>query len=217
MVCLLYMRIAVLTCEKYADAWPAFTALFRKFWPDCPYPMAFHSDRPGESWCSVLARCAKESDEAVIVMQEDMFLNAPVRQELIEYALEQMGIHGAGCVRLYPCPGSNQDYGDPYFGIVKKGTKYLISCQASIFRADYLYTIASQCDDHGEASSFEIQGSWIANGLPDTVLAFNRDVKPWPIVYIASAISRGLWNPDAIRLCEANGIPLDLSMRGVAA
>lgn len=211
------MRIAIITCLQYSDAWQPFRDLFNKFWPDCPYPLEwiYSSGQAERTWCQDVADIGVGS-EPILLFQEDFFLIAPVRDDLIRYGLDQMQRRRAGAVRLYPCPGANQDYGDPHFGLVKKGTRYRISCQASIWRPDFLRYIARRCNDHGEAADFETGGSRVAESLNDEVLAFKRDSGPWPIEYLCSAIAKGHWNPDALRLCERHKIPLDLSRRPVA-
>jgi hypothetical protein len=148
-------------------------------------------------------------------MQEDFFLNAPVREELIDEALWKLDATGAGMIRLYPCPGADTDYdGDPRWGIVWPGSDYRISCQASIWEPAYLGRITGLCK---KPNDFEINGTKISAQLSQLVLAFKREVKPWPMEYLCSAISRGLWNPDAIELCNRLNIPIDLSMRAIEA
>lgn len=213
------MRVAVITCEAYSDAWKPFSALFDKFWPDCPYPLTIHSEAyQGEPWCSVVARCAKEAGtDPVLMMLEDFFLTAPVQQDLVAHGLNLLDALGAGCVRLYPSPGANDECGDPYFGTVTPGTVNRISCQAAIWNPSYLYDIAvHSMSTTSEAGDFENLGTPYSNTKPQPVLAFKAEVKPWPMNYLCSAISRGLWDPNAIKLCETNGIEIDRSRRPVA-
>src|SRR5678816_278898 len=138
------MKIAVITCNAYKDAWAPFRELFAKFWPDCPYPMQFYAESfAGETWCQIVSRMAENANDTVLLMLEDFFLRAPVHQDLIEHGLQEMKIYDAGCVRLYPCPGGIENYGDPYFGVSPRGVRYRISCQASLFKPSYLHAIAS--------------------------------------------------------------------------
>lgn len=223
------MRIAIVSCYAYRDAWKPFFELLYKFWPECrqnkislltdvdvddgrgvPADIAKATFKTDAPWSRMLSSFAMRDDSDVLVMQEDFFLTAPVRQDLIEHALEQMKARNAGMVRLYPCPGADEEYGDPHFGIVKKGSRYRISCQVSIWRPDYLHAIASRFKTPAE---FEIHGTEFAETLPDEVLAFKRDSGPWPLEYLCSGISRGKWNPDAKKLFEQHGIMADYSLR----
>lgn len=212
------MRIAVITCTAYKDAWQPFRALFAKFWPDCPYDLQFWPDRHGETWCSVVMRCAEAwSDQPILMLMEDFYLTDPVEMSLVRHGLFQLANEKAGCVRLYPCPGGTEDYGDPFYAIVPRGSVGRISCQAAIWNPAFLYDVArGAMRTTGTAGDFENLGTPAADELDAPVLAFKRELTPWPMQYLASAISRGLWEPDAIRLCEKHGIPLDRSMREIA-
>jgi len=233
------LRIAVISCWGYRDAWKPFFELLDKFWPNCPYPVDLLTDRmevysdtkqatvslgkysgkrdvivhPG-SWCEILADYAAGlGEEPCMLFQEDFLLTASVKQELIEDALDWLNF-GMGMVRLYPCPGANQDGLDTNYAIIPQGLPYRISCQVSIWRPQFLYAIASRFNTPSE---FEIEGTKLADELLDAVMAFKRDLQPWPLEYLCSAISRGKWNPDAKKLCEANGIQADWSMREFAS
>lgn len=229
------MRVAVISCWKYRDAWTPFFELVDKFWPAnrwidlitdeaeelfVGYPMNTHFDvlfKAGKnvSWSQALAEYAKRQSGPVLLMQEDFWLNAPVNQSLVDHALDQMKSRNAGMIRLYPCPGADEDYGDEHYGIVKKGSKYRINCQSSIWRPDYLHAIASRCGS--TPRDFELNGTKIAESLPDEVLAFKRESGPPAVQYLCSAISRSQWNPDAKTLCDLHGIEVDWSLRGFQA
>lgn len=210
------MRVAVISCWKYADAQEPFFALFEKFWPNCPYTTELVSDIESQPlpWCRVVETLVVQEKESILLLQEDFFFNAPVNQNLIERGLEQMKARNAGCVRLYPCPGGIDDYGDPHFAIVPRGTRYRISCQAAIWNPSYLYKIASRFNTPQE---FELQGTVLSNDLPEEVLAFKRDVQPWPLSYECTAIVRGKWTQGAKKLCDEHQIVVDWSRRGFQA
>lgn len=209
------MRVAVASCVAYSDCWSPFLKLFRKFWPDCPYEVLFITDKdnPGQSWCSVVAEFAAYQKQPILLTQEDLLLSAPVQSHLIEHALHQMKTQNAAMVRLYPCPGSNEDYGDSHFGRISKGTMYRVSCMASIWNPVILHEIASHFNTPAE---FELEGSKLSDQFDEPFLAFKREVHPWPLENYCSAISRGKWEPDAVKFCEQNGISVDLSMREMA-
>lgn len=209
------MRVVMISCPAYRDTHAPFFALLEKFWPDREYPFEMVSEEGDRrNWCASLVHYARQYDEPLMIMQDDFFLTSPVENLLIEKALEHMKERNAGMLRLYPCPGSNLDYGDENFGIVQKGSEYRISCQASLWMPRYLATIASQCTTPWD---FEIRGTQVSDALPDEVLATRRESEPWPINYYCSAIGRGLWNPGALEHCKKHGIPVDTSLRGIAA
>lgn len=230
------MKLVVISCWAYRDAWRPFFSLLDKFWPDHPTPVWLLTDRmAGDGpvgktvavysgphsqrwpWCQVLLNFLRAHDSTpVLLMQEDFFLNAPVYEPFIEHGLKLLKDRNAGCVRLYPSPGGIEYCGDDLFALVPPGAPNRISCQAALWDPNYLAQVTqSSMSTTSEAGDFENLGTPFADSLPQPVLAFRRDVKPWPMEYLSSAINRGLWNPDAIRLCEKHDIPLDRSMREV--
>jgi hypothetical protein len=226
------MRIAVVSCWNYRDCWPAFFAFFRKFWPDCPYPITLVVDRVdddgpipdnvgiavfGGSWTeNVEAYASAFDDSPILLMQEDFWLSHPVEPELIREGLERLETApNVGAVRLYPCPGADPGAGN--YGAIDRSEKYRTSCQATIWKPDYLRQIA-EASPGGRASDFEIQGGPYASKLlPQDVLAFRREIHPWPVQYCCTAIRTGRWEPEAKALAELHGIPVDWSHRGFNA
>ncbi len=187
------MKLAMISCAKYSDAWRPFRLLMDRFWPDHP-PVTLVSDAPclnvegyGQSffiasnWCEIVREFARSCyDGPLCLFLDDFWLNAPVSTELINRGLEQMEKMNAGCVRLYPCPGPTGDYGDSHFGIVDRGTNYRISTQVALWKPSYLRQIASKFKTPWE---FELQGSVYSDSLPEPVLAFKRELNPWPVSY----------------------------------
>lgn len=227
------MRIAVVSCGKYADCWLPFFSCLRKFWPTCSYPIWLLTDVIPEydftgkvfegvnvraygkdmSWCEIVSKFAAESDGLSMIFQDDFWINATVNELLVEKGIEQLMERKAAMVRLYPCPGGDIPYGNKWYAEIPKGQQYRVSCQLSAWDNDALYSIASQCDT---PSDFEIKGSKLSNDFAEPFIAFRRDQQPYPVSYFCSAVSRGLFNPQALEFCRANGIEVDTSMREVA-
>lgn len=222
------MRLAVISCAKYSDAWKPFFYFLDKYWPDHPtshlitdeIPLAamgifsnglVHRYGNKESWCGMLAHFARKyNDQPICLMLEDYFLTQPVNDDLIEYGLDQMKRKNAGMVRFYPCPGADIDYGDPFYGMVKPGTRYRISTQMGAFDPEYLHRIASQFKTPQE---FELSGTIESEQLKEPILAFKRDVQPWPVQYVCTGIVNGEWSQGAVDLCERHGLDVDFSRR----
>lgn len=227
------MKVVMVSCWAYRDAWGAYMALFRRFWKDCPYTLIIATDEcgtdydfryvvpdseiqaygKGKSWCEIVSQVAANVDDNLLLMQEDFFLNQTVKQDLVVEALAHLVYRKAGMVRLYPCPGAEGDSINAHYGIVPRGTQYRTSCQASIWNPLYLYAIANGLESPAD---FEIEGTKRSESLPNEVLAFKREVEPWPMEYLCSAISRGKWNPDAKKLCDYYDIAVDWSLREFA-
>lgn len=129
---------------------------------------------------------------------------------MVQNGLKLMSHHGAGCVRLYPCPGANNNIGDESFGEVSHAADYRISTMPAIWRSDFARTIASYTKT---AWDFEIHGTKLSRELKTPVLAWKREVKPWPVEILCTGITRGKWTQGAKRLFDKEGIAVDYSMR----
>lgn len=208
------MRVAVISCVGYRDCWDPFDQLFKKFWPNQNYDLVTDTDSPGKPWCKVVADYAAAMNEPIVLFQEDMFLTRQVDVDLIEHGVSRLFCNlGVGAVRFYPCPGATHEFGDPYFGEVARHTPYRNSLQVTAWQPQYLRAIAERYE---VPADFEMKGSpWASHHRPESVYAFKRDVQPWPLEYICSAISRGKWEPYAIEFCAKYGIKVDTSMREI--
>lgn len=222
------MRIVVASCWKYRDTWTPFFTLWQKFWPGCPFEVTLLTDEmrkanttgvavfaTNKSWCGILCDWLDACDDLlVLLLQDDFFLNAPINPKLIAKALDELVERHAAMIRLYPCPGADEDIGDLHFGRISKNARYRTSLQATIWRKDALHAIASQFNTPQE---FELEGSKLSNCMDQEFLALKRDCpQPWPISYECTAIVRGKWQQSALDLCAQHGIEVDTSMREVA-
>ncbi len=221
------MKIAIVSCFKYRDCWnPAFI-LLKKFWPSgfqsailvtdryesgwCDAPNVFVYD--DKNWCPIVKEFTETMDAPFCMLQEDFLLTSPVREDLVEHGLKLISGVNAGCVRLYPCPGADQDWGDPNFGIVSFGQRFRISCQAAIWTPYFLRRLLVQFKT---PQQFEWKGTQLAEQhFSDRVVAFKRNVQPWPLEYICTGIVKGKWTRAALALCKEYGIEVDTSLRPI--
>lgn len=223
------MELIVASCFKYRDAWKPFCRLLKKFWPDCPYKTRLITDKlesglwEGDSvteigkdfgWGQNLLIGLEGQGSHVLLFQEDFFLTAPVWTSKISDYHKCAILHShVGCLRLYPCPGADSEWpSSADLGIVSKYQTYRISCQVAIWRTDYLKSILARFNDPRD---FEVFGSHISNLCDDVVLSVYREHLPWPVQYLCSAIGRGRWSKDAVKLCSENNLELDLKFREV--
>lgn len=221
------MQIVVPSTTHYSDAWGPFVALFRKFWPDCPYPLTLITDTKtdpwdgdeaiviGEDkgWCKNFALGLEKVDaEFVLMMQEDFLLNSVPDIAFIVKALKiLLDNDRADCFRLYPCPGPEIPIGDDY-GLLKPGAPYRVSCQSAIWRKSALSEILQRFNTPRE---FEINGTEFVNTNKADRYYFSvmREPNKWPLQYYCSAITRGEWTPDSVEFVKSHGIPIDTSRR----
>ncbi len=166
-------------------------------------------------WCATVAAFALQfKHEPILLLQEDFWLTHLIEEQLINQAHGILMNHSnVGAVRLFPCPGAGEGIGE--YGIVGRDEPYRTSCQATIWRPDYLYAIAAKSAVCNRASDFElIGGPFASKFLPQEVMAFRRERYPWPIQYCCTAVRNGRWELEAKVLTELHGIDVDWSQRG---
>lgn len=227
------MEIVVASCGKYSDAWKPFVGLFRKFWPDCPYKLNLITDKLTAPWDGDNAivvgddlgwgdnlvaglRSLKSYAKHILLLQEDFFLNAPVNSDTIRSVLSEMNSNpNIGCFRLYPCPGPDLPFSD-WYGLIRHDAPYRVSCQAAIWYRPELEIMAVH---QGTAADFEIIGTARSKNRCACVkfMSIKRydDTNKWPFQYYCSAITRGMWEPDAVAFARAQGIDVDTTKRPI--
>lgn len=222
------MKVAVMSCWAYRDAWFPFFSLVKKYCPDyndlwlvtdrfeqaaidqLPVKISVYEAGPRTTWCQQLSWFAKTCNEPFIMYLEDFFPTTPPVMPLIEHGVKLMSDRGAGCVRLYPCPGSDEEIGDEFYGGVSWKASYRISTMTAIWNPEFIQKIANRNSSPWE---FELRGTEMTRSMQTPILAFKRDVKPWPVEYICTGITRGLWTPSAKQFLEREGIKADYTLR----
>lgn len=225
------VAVVVSSCDAFADVWEPFFALFRRYWPDCPYPVylitnhrRYLTDRvtsiqvgDDQKWASNL-RVAVEKIPAPILLylQEDYLLMKPVSTRRIARYVTVLEETQASYLRLYPSPGPDQPLpGYTDVGLITPGAEYRASLQAALWRKTAL---AAVLRDGESGWQMESLGSRRSDALPGAFLSVVRDscdgslLDP-PLAYYATGIVRGKWVPDAVALCRREGIPIDLEAR----
>lgn len=217
------MSVLVISCDRYADLWPVFFAIFRKYWPDCPYPIYLGSNRlsfpdaevnpvltqedPNWSWS---ARCMIEQVPAghLLVLLEDFFLFRPVDTGRIEQSLQAVRELGAGYLRLKPFPRPDRKVpGYPLIGEIERGAPYRCSLQAAIWRKD---TLLSLLKDGETAWDLEEKGATRSNALSEGFCSTWR-----PVLHYTAGVTFGKWLPHVLDKCRREGAPVDLTKRQV--
>ncbi len=233
------LTIFVNTSDNFEDCWDPFFKLFKHFWNDCPYPIVLNTETKdyhfdglniscskvsvGESrklsWSECLARGLDSINTPYILyLQEDYFLEAPVRREFIEPLLEEMRDNIADVIRLLELdtagpwtPSSSQ-----LLWIVDQKAKYRLSLQASLWRKSVL---RSQIRFHENPWQLESYGSSRSRRLKEKVCCVNRDEfigqgkEVFP--YKPTGVVAGQWERHIVEpLFELHGIAMDFSKRG---
>ena len=215
--------ILVVSCDRYADVWPHFFALFWKHWPDCPYPVFLGSNRltyddprvttiaVGEdrSWATSVSAMLDQLDSShVILLLEDFLLLKPVDSERLQRLVKLGEQANVGCLHLftvYPPPRPHPQYEG--IGYYEPFDADAVNAQAALWRTDTLRKLLVPGFNPWE---FEMIGNKMRNYMPEEIWG----VYDAPIVY-EQVVEKGKWKPSGLEICRAAGLEVDLSKRGV--
>lgn len=222
------VSVVVSSCDRFFDAWRPFAFFFRKFWPDCPFPVylivnqltvrsnwirpiAVGKDR---GWASNMQIALGQIPTAYILyLQEDYFLTAPVQSEQVardlSIAFEQKAASFSFCDLSLLEPGFART--NERFALVPPDSKGRTRLQTTLWERDAFASILRPGETAWE---MEARGSERTRDLRIFSYARN-DVAP--IRYLMSAIVRGLWTPEALSLCRRHGITIRPGFRGELA
>ncbi|MGH7936698.1 MAG: hypothetical protein ACREF8_06785, partial [Chthoniobacterales bacterium] len=222
------IAILVSSCDAFFDAWKPFVAFFEKFWSDCPLdaflltnqltvrsdrfqPLATGEDR---AWSSnLLAALARLPHPYVLYLQEDYFLTAPVaRAQLAQDFAEAVAVEADSLcfhARVEPDPGFR--WLNDRYGAMAIDSDFRTRCQVTLWKRSALQSILRE----GETAwNFEARGSARTQAME--ILSYKRLDDP-PIPYLMSAISRGLWTPEAVTMCREHGVAIEPFFRPLSA
>lgn len=233
--------ILVNTSDGYEDCWAPFFELLARYWPDHPAPVLLNTETRDWTCEKVSVTCAKtgaatETGERpawslcllraldsiktplVLYLQEDYFIHAPVRDQVIRQLAQLMaetpsiahiGLTHFGSLE----PFHPTEY--PHLLAISQGSRYRISTQAGLWRKDVL---SSYLRAEESAWMFELFGTLRARRRRDVFLTVDREhFGPGERVvdYLHTGIIKGRWHPDQPAILERNGIHLDYAKRGM--
>lgn len=214
--------LVILSCDAYQDVWSACLTLYRRYWPDCPYPRFFVSETrapadpdvrplragPGQAW-SDMTRWALEriEHEHVLLMLDDYFLARPVRTAAIVAMQSELIARRAAYLRLAAQPRPTARVaGATNLGEHETGAPFRASLQAALWRRDALLEILAPGESAWE---FERNGSRRSAAIPAPFLSTWR-----PVIDYVGVLLRGKWSPEGLRLCRREGLAIDPNTRG---
>jgi hypothetical protein len=234
------VTLLVNTCDAFADCWNPFFTLLRAHWPGCDWPIVLNTEhlayehegldirsarvaegsatRP--TWSECLMRCLEGVHTPfVLYMQEDYFLEAPVRTQALQGLVELMHHEQADVIRIMECGGAGPWHPSPHPWLweVDARSPYRISLQAGLWRTQVL---ARQLRRHESPWQLEVFGSGRARRRSgERVMCVNRDLFHGPgqeiLPYTPTGIVKGRWERHIVtKLFERHGIEMDFTQRG---
>lgn len=218
--------VVVCSCDKYADLLEPFAALWRKYWPDCPFETVLVTETNpeqelcfnrvvacgnGGNWCSrLVVALGMVETPYVIMLCDDYYLVSPVDTEGVLLRLGQAKSYDAANLRLIPNPTPgvrNSIPAEDGLFEYRKNTAYCIATQAGIWNREFLLGLA-----RGKSSiwEFERYGSFEVGDEARPLLV--TPTKEFPFLDV---VHKGHWEKFGVKCLADNGIAYDFSKRGL--
>jgi hypothetical protein len=233
--------IFVNSTNSFEDTWDPFFQLFATYWPEDEVEVLLNTETKTYShpdvevtatrvsamepnadlpWGECVERALEYVDtDLILYLQDDYFLEAPVKKDLIDQWAELMMERGYDNIRLVECANAgpwNETEHDLLWEVDQKA-EYRISLQAGLWQVD---TLKERIRSHESPWQFEVYGSKRANWLKDQILCVNRDRfhvgGPQVVPYTPTGIVKGKWKLDIVEdLFSQHDIDVNFEKRGI--
>jgi len=225
--------IVVLSCDKYYDLWNPFFYFFEKYWADCPYPIylatnsriylrnnikQIHSNKFTTWSDETFTILEKYPHDYLIYFQDDYLLTKKVDTSIIDSLFKKMILYNADYLRLFPLPGPDHSFkNETEIGIINKNAPYRTSTQCAIWKKNTFLSLLQKCETNWD---FEINSPSRSNDyLFLSVVKHTKDhisTHTYPITYYhKTAVFKGKWMPEVIKMCREEGLQIDTNYRKV--
>lgn len=178
----------------------------------------------GLDWSSDMRKILYQIKETyVILLLEDYWIKSKPDTETLLKSIKMMQKMDAGFLRLACFPSDHfQDYAydvipeEEWCVITRPSAKYRVNLQAGIWNRKYLLELLK---DGESAWDFELQGTIRSRTMKAPVLGL-REIKGLrevhgPIPYLCTAVTKGVWMYDAVKMAKKENIVLDTGGRPV--
>lgn len=214
--------VLIASCDRYADLWPVFMSMFRRAWPNCPFPVFLgsnHQPYTDNSVSPILVgddlgwgkglrdMLAQVESRYVLLLLEDYLLRTPVDTDIVMRLERQLMELDGAYLRLRPFPRPDFRLARyPLIGEIAIGAPYRCSLQAAFWRKESLLELLGVNEE--TAWGFELNGArrsdYNARGFYST----------WShVLDYYAAVGRGKWIPYGVALCRECGVYPDLTSR----
>ena len=206
------MTVLVVGFDQWAVMWLGFCHFWHKFWPDCPWPLAFMSNTrvapcgqtllcgTDANWTAMMQNALQQIEtKHLLLMLADYWLAAPVEAETIYEFASYLERYGAHHIRLQRSdPAAQQSSGpfapDPRLFVFASHAPYRVSLQAGLWDTGVLRALLRGREDPWQ---FETNASYRSR---DTANALCVDMNTTPDQWNGNAylpyhniVSMGQW------------------------
>lgn len=230
--------LLVSSCDAYEDCWEPFFTLLADYWKPAPHPIYLNTETRDYQFDGLDIRCPRVeleagrrlgwsdrlsksldaiSEEIVLYMQEDYFLNDDIDAETLDGLVEIMERDGLSHIGLVPFkrPPTPSQY--EFLDHIPQRNDYRISAQAGLWRIPVLQ---SYLRAHESVWEFEWYGSRRAWRRRDSFFYVNRHYQQVTgrsrvLPYRATGIVHGRWVRSIVEdLFAAHGVEVNYARRG---
>lgn len=218
--------ILVTSCDAYRDVERPFLALFRRYWPDCPFELVVNGETAaepgfdravlcgkGKSWSEMLVEALDQiTTPYVILLMNDYYLCDTVDTETVLGFVAAAKSERALSVRMVPEPagaGPVRTVGNVRLQEFPKNTAYAVSCKATVWDRAFLRALAAKTKSAWE---FERRGSFLFESCETRPLL----VSPTRAFPFLDVVHKGYWEPYGVALLAREKVDYDFSRRGRA-
>lgn len=227
------VTIVVGTLDLYKDVWPPLCHGLKKYWPDCPWPVVFITnkmDSPCDKtikvggdrtrWSQRMRRGLEQIKSPVILwLTGDNWVTAPPdTNALLDFAGH---VRTKKAVHVRLCPGWDHDTADgpfpddPRLMILARKTPYRCSLKPAFYRRSVFLGLLEEGEQPWD---YERNAPKRSQGLPDLFLSvadwgcfqFVTGIDPSG-EWIKSPLVKGRWTVDAKRYVEREGLQIDFA------
>lgn len=205
------ISVLVSSCDRFFDAWLPFVYFFRKFWPECPFPVYLIGNElrvtsrrvryialgPDKGWATNMQQALQRIETPYFLyFQEDYFLTAPVDQAQLASDINYAFEHDVASFSFCDLSLLEPEFGrtPERFALVPDDSRGRTRLQVTLWKRD---AFASLLRPGETAWEMEARGSERSRGLQ--IVSYTGQAAA-PIRYAMSAIVRGLWTPEALTL-----------------
>jgi hypothetical protein len=227
------LSILVNSCDEFEDCWLPFFILFSKNWNNCKLKIflntetksfsyknlgiittkvSINSDRK-LSWSECLKLALEKiNTKYILYLQEDYFLEYPVKEMLIYKLLKIMEDRDIDLLLLTK---SDALESKDFIYEVKRKAKFRVSIQPGIWKTSYL---KSSLRNHEDAWQFESYASRRSHKSQDKIFTVNKNffgLRKMVYPYKKTGITAGKWMEKiVVPLFKENKIDINFSIRG---